>query len=161
METGQSVVNDILQEILVQGSEQAIQAVDAKTAIRYMNRFMASLDAQGISLGYTEVTSLADPITIPTGAIEGLIFNTATRLLSSYDIQPNQFLIVNARDGLKAMRALGVTVAPTQFPCTLPIGSGNEQENTFNNTHFYPCDGDSVLTERGGHILLEDNTEAP
>lgn len=161
METGQSVVNDILQEILVQGSEQAIQAVDAQTAIRYMNRLMASLDAQGISLGYTEVTSLADPITIPAGAIEGLITNTATRLLSSYDIQPNQFLIVNAREGLKAMRALAVTVAPTQFPCTLPIGSGNEQENTFNNTHYYPCDEDSVLTERGGHILLEDNTEAP
>ncbi len=158
METGQSVVNDILQEILVQGSEQAIQAVDAQTAIRYMNRFMASLDAQGISLGYTEVTSLADPITIPAGAIEGLIFNTATRLLSSYDIQPNQFLIVNARDGLKAMRQLGVTIAPTQFPCTLPIGSGNEGDSTFNTDHFYGCPDDSILTEQNGNILLEDAT---
>ena len=159
METGQSVVNDILQEILVQGSEQAINAVDAQTCIRYMNRFMNSLASQGINLGYTNITSLADSITIPDGAIEGLIFGTSTRLLSTYDIQPNQFLIANARDGIKAMRQIAVNITATSFPCTLPIGSGNEQENTYNDDHFYTCPSDTILTEQNGSILLEDNTE--
>ena len=158
METGQSVVNDILQEILVQGSEQAIQAVDAQTAIRYMNRFMNALAAQGVSLGYTNITSLADPITIPDGAIEGLISNTAIRLLATYDITPNQFLVVNAREGLAAMRQLGVTIGASRFPGTLPIGSGNEYEGGFNTGKFYPDEQDSILTEQNGHILLEDST---
>ena len=158
MKTGQTVVNDILQEILVQGSEQAIQAVDAQTAIRYMNRFMASLSAQGISLGYTNITSLADSITIPDGAIEGLIYGTALRLVSTYDIQPNQFLQQNARDGLKAMRDLAVIVRPSIMPCTLPVGSGNEQNGTFNNNHFFSCEDESILTEQNGNILTEDNT---
>ena len=159
METAQTVVSDILQEILVQGSEQAINAVDAQTAIRYMNRFMASLSAQGVSLGYTTVSSLSDSITIADGAIEGLIYNTALRLVSSYDVQPNQFLVANARDGLKAMRKLGVTITASSHPCTLPIGSGNEQENTYTNDHFYDCPDDSILTEQNGNILLEDATE--
>ena len=158
METAASVVRDILQEILVQGSEQAIQAVDSETAIRYMNRFMSEIAAKGISLGYTSVTSLADPVTIADGAINGLIYNVAIRLLSSYDITPNAQLGANARDGMDAMRHLAVTISPTSFPCTLPIGSGNEQENTFNNQHFYGCPADSILTEQNGNILLEDQT---
>ena len=64
----------------------------------------------------------------------------------------------NAKDGLQEIRRIAVTVQPTAFPCTLPIGSGNEQENTFNNNHFYPCPDDELLTEREGAILLESNT---
>ena len=73
METGQSVVSDILQEILVQSSEQAIEAVDAQTCIRYMNRFMAEL-AVTTPLGYTVITNPTDQITVPDGAINGLIY---------------------------------------------------------------------------------------
>jgi len=158
METAQSVVSDILQEILVQSSEQAIQAVDAQTCIRYMNRFMASLAARGVNLGYTKVTSLADDITIPEGAIEGLIYNVAVKLCSSYDVQPNQFLILNAREGLKAMNQLGVARVESSMPATLPIGSGNESESTYNTWHFYPDLQDTILTEQNGNILLEDDT---
>lgn len=161
MEKASTVVRDILQEILVQNAEQAIQAVDSQTAIRYMNRYMAEIDAQGISLGYTSVSSLADNITIADGAINGLIYNTAIRLLSSYDIQPNAQLASSAKTGLRAMRKLAVTVTATSFPCTLPIGSGNERENTFDRDHFFPCPEDSVLTEQDGNILLEDSTGEP
>jgi len=159
METAQTVVNDILQEILVQGSEQAIQAVDAQTCIRYMNRFMASLAATGVSLGYTTVSSLADSITIPDGAIEGLVYNTAIRLCSSYDIQPNQFLQMNARESLKAMNLLGVTIGPSSYGDTTPIGSGNEGDYTYNDYHFYADNQDSILTEQDGGITLESGTE--
>ena len=157
METAQTVVNDILQEILVQGSEQAINAVDAQTAIRYMNRFMASLSAQGVSLGYTNVTSLSDSITIADGAIDGLIYNTALRLASSYDVQPSQLLQVSARDGLKAMRRLAITITASSHPCTLPLGSGND-DGYGEIDYFYSCPDDTVLTESNGNILIEDST---
>ena len=159
METAQSVVNDILQEILVQGSEQAIQAVDAQTCIRYMNRFMASLSAKGVSLGYTTISSLSDTLTIPDGAIEGLIYNTAIRLCSSYDIQPNQFLQLNARESSKAMEMIGVTIGPSSYGDTVPIGSGNEGDYVYNTYHFYPDEQDSILTEQDGSIILESGTE--
>ena len=79
METAESIVNDALQEILVQASEAPIQTVDFNTAVRYMNRFMFALDAKGISLGYTKVSKASDLITIPDGALEGLVFNLAVR----------------------------------------------------------------------------------
>ena len=156
METAKSVIDDTMQEILVAASEQDIQAVDFATAVRYMNRMMSTFDAEGISLGYTQVVNASDAITIPLGAIEGLIFNLALRLTTSYDIPVAGTLAINAKEGKAAMRNLSVFIQPTAYPCTLPIGSGNEYDNTFNSSHFYGCTEDELTTEQGGSILLEE-----
>ena len=156
METAESVINDALQEILVQASEQSLQPVDFQTGRRYLNRMLAGVPFSG--MGYTVVTKPSDPITIPDGAIEGVIFNLAERLLTTYDMPLTAELSKSAKNGLKEIRRITVTVMPTQMPCTLPIGSGNEGDDTFNNTHFYACPDDELLTEQGGSILLESNT---
>ena len=156
METAQSIINDALQEILVQASEQPIESVDFQTAKRYLNRMMNTVPFVG--LGYTTVINPSDEVTIPDAALEGVIFNLAKRLLSTYDMPLTSELALSAKDGLNEIRRLTVKVLPTPHPCTLPIGSGNEQENTFNNQHFYNCPSDEVLTEQGGSILLESDT---
>lgn len=156
METAQQVINDALQEILVQASEQPIQSVDFQTARRYLNRMMVTVPFVG--LGYTAITEPSELVTIPDAALEGVIFNLAVRLLSSYDMPLTVELNASAKNGLKEIRRLTVKVLPTAHPCTLPIGSGNEEENTFNNQHFYACPDDEVLTEQGGSILLESDT---
>tara|TARA_R100000951_G_scaffold112182_1_gene112176 strand:- start:2220 stop:2690 length:471 start_codon:yes stop_codon:yes gene_type:complete len=156
METAQQVINDALQEILVQASEQPIQTVDFQTARRYLNRMMTTVPFSG--LGYTTVTLPSDLVTIPDAALEGVVFNLAKRLLSTYDMPLTAELLQSAKDGLNEIRRITVKVQPTSMPCTLPIGSGNEQENTFNNQHFYPCPSDEIATEQGGSILLESDT---
>lgn len=155
METAESVITDILQEILVQASEQSIEAVDFQFVVRYMNRYMAQL-AVTIPLGYTVVTNPADLITIPDGAINGLIFNVALKVLNSFDIDVGPTLGLNAKDGLFAMRKLSRNLVSTKHPSTLPIGSGNE--TSFNSTHFYSGEETTILTEQNGSILLEDTT---
>ncbi len=156
METAESVINDALQEILVQAGEQELQAVDFQTGRRYLNRMMTTTPFN--LLGFTTVTNPSDAITVPDGAIEGVVFNLAKRLLTTYDAALTPELLQSARDGLAEIRKIAVVVKPTSFPCTLPIGRGNEQENTFNNQHFYPCPDDELLAEQGGSILLESNT---
>ena len=156
METAQSVIDDSLQAILVQASEQPIEAVDFQTSRRYLNRMMATTPYNG--LGFTQITNPDDLVTIPDGALEGVIFNLAIKMLPTYDMPLTAELNNNARAGLQEIRRITVVIQPTSFPCTLPIGSGNEQENTFNNQHFYPCPDDELITERGGSILLEGET---
>lgn len=159
MELASSVIKDILQEVQVQASEQPIQATDSTTVIRYMNRFMASLSVKGVSLGYTKINNPSEPITIPDGALEGLIFNVAKRILNSYDIPLGAELQDSATEGLDAMFTLGVSIRPTQLPSTLPIGSGNEDNVTFGDQHFYPrADEENVATEDNKVIGLEQNT---
>ena len=155
METAESVINDILQEILVQAAEQPIEAVDFQFVRRYMNRYMSELAITN-PLGYTNVTLPTDPITIPDGAVNGLLYNVALNVVSSFDMLPGGMLITNAARGLKTIRKISRNLVSTKHPSTLPIGSGNEFWG--NDTHFYTGEQDSLLTEQNGSILLEDTT---
>jgi len=155
METAEAVVKDILQEILVQASEQPVKAVDFQFVVRYMNRYMNRL-AVTVPLGYTEVSSPTDLITIPDGAVEGLIFNVAMRVAPSYDVTVTPSMYENAKEGLEAMRKLARNTAATKHTSTLPIGSGNQ--SCGDDQRFYAGEDTTVLTETNGNILLEDIT---
>ena len=156
METANSIVTSALEEIQEAANEQPIETVDFNRGALYLNRMMAALDVDGISLGYTVVTTAASPITVAAGAIEGMVFNLALRLAPTYDIPISQDLRINAANGLKSMRKIAFVMPKTQLPCTLPIGSGNEGYSS--NNKFYPCPDSELLTEQNGSILLEDNT---
>lgn len=154
METAQTVIKDALQEILVQASEQAIDADEFYTAMRYMNRMMGEFAADGITLGYTEVSNPSDAITIPAGAINGLIYNLALVLSTQYDIAVTPELAAKAIDGKRVMTRIATQISPASYPDALPIGSGNEGEYTDTNK-FYTSNDPTVDTENGGVIGLE------
>jgi hypothetical protein len=156
-ETAGTVAKDILLELVVLGAEATLEADEIESTIRYMNRYMTMIEADGISLGYTKVSSLSDPITVADGAIMGMIKNVALMLAPQYGAIVSQELILGARNGMSAMENLAVEVAASSLPCTLPIGSGNEWSG-FNAQRFYPCADDAVLTEQNQSIFLEDDT---
>jgi len=151
-------VRAILQEILVQATEADLEASEVEDTIFYMNNFMTELDANGVNLGYTVVTSVADTITIPAGALNGMIKNVAVQVAPQFDEAiVSTDLIRQARNSLKIMNVLGLNLQPAQFPGTLPIGSGNEH-NDFNEQHFYPEPDNTILTEGNDNILVESDT---
>ena len=159
MATAGQVVRAILQEIVVQAAEQPLTASETSDTIFAMNTFMTELDANGVKLGYTIIESSADTITIPAGAINGLIKNVALQVAPQFDVNAPQALLAQARKGLKVMTNLGINLVPMQFPNTLPVGSGNERGD-FNDQHFFNgVDEDTILTEGGGNILLENPGE--
>lgn len=147
-ETAQSVIKDALQEILVQASEQPIEADEFQSGIRYLNRMMATLPYN--KLGYVNVVNPSDVVTIDDSAIDGVIFGLALRLAPQYDIQPSPDLRTNARDALRTLRKLTADNKPTQMPSTMPIGSGNEDWFTGRtDQHFY----NPVLIPAGAQSL--------
>jgi hypothetical protein len=160
-ENAGDIIKDSLIEITALGAEAPVEPTDAQGAIRYLNRMMASLDARGIDLGYTEINNFADTVTVPDGANEGIVFLLATRLWNQYsggNPIPDT-LVAAAVSGIKAMRAIAVTVGATEYPDTLPIGSGNEGDATYITSHFYADLQDDILAETTGSIGLESGTE--
>jgi len=157
-ETANDVITDAMQEIVLQASEAQIEAGEAQAGIRYLNRMMAKFDVEGIDLGYTAVSSLADIITIPDGAIDGLIANLAIALSPQYDVQPTPELRERAREGKEAMRLITFTIGPSSYWSTLPIGSGNEGDFNQSISHFYPDNQEDILAETTGAIGLESDT---
>lgn len=157
MEKASTVIQDILSEVLVQSPEQPVQGVDSNTCIRYMNRFMASMDAYGAGLGYTTIISASDDVTIDPAGMDGLIFNTALRLCNSYGIQASPALVMSAKEGRAAMMQASQSQGASQMPYTMPIGSGNEWGYGGITDKFY-TESTNVENELNGNIQLEDDT---
>jgi len=97
-------VRAILQEILVQATEADLEPSEVQDTIFFMNNWMAELDADGVNLGYTIITSLSQTITIPNGAINGVIKNVAVQIAPQFDaaVVTND-LIRQARKSLKTL----------------------------------------------------------
>ena len=158
MTTAAEIIGDALQELVVQAAEAPIEPSEAAYAIRAMNRYMFMLDAQGIALGYTVVDGLGGAITIPPGAEQGLVMNLALVIAGQFGATPSADTRLAAREGLDAMRKLAIEVLPADFPPTLPIGSGNEDQSGIFSRRFYPEAADSIAAETTGNILLEDDS---
>ena len=159
MATANQVLKAALQKILVQDFEAELEQEEYEIAILEMNNFMLDLDARGVSLGYTEVSSLSDDITIPTGALRGLINNLAIQIAPYFNGKVTQVLASLAAEGLNTMRLLGKRRITSSFPSSLPIGSGNEDSWGGGTDHkFYPEPEDQILAETTGSIGLEGST---
>ena len=146
-----------LQRILVQGSEASLEPDEYQDAIFALNNYMLDLDATGVTLGYTLVENLGDTVTVPPGALRGIIANLAIEVSPDYNGTVSQGLVKAASEGLITMMKIGTRKPVTSFPCTLPIGSGNDYDN-YNNTHFYDCSEAEILAETTGSISLESGT---
>jgi len=155
--TASGLVTKSLQKILVSAAEQGIESTEMNIGISELNDMMFEFDATGISLGYTEILTPTDIVTIPVGAIGGAVSQLAVRLSAYFNMPVSQGLAESARTGLQALYKLGLTIKPSSRPCTLPIGSGNETTGTYNHDKFYPCPDSAILTEDTGNILLETN----
>lgn len=160
MENAATVITDALQLLLVQASEAEIEADEARSAIRFLNRLMDRLAARGYNFGYTEVTNLGDDITIPDGAVEPVIFNLAVALAPLY-LEPGEQIHpdvrTTARDGMRTLARIAVNIRETAYPCTLPYGSGNTGRTT-RTENFYPCTTEQIVDEVNQNIAVEDNT---
>lgn len=158
MATAGELVTQILNQINVRQSEAPIQADEAQDTIFMLNSYMLAQSANGINLGYTQVSDLGDEITVPDGAILGIVANVAILMASTFDVQVSQSLVAQAKIGLDAMRKIGVSMSQAEYPSELPIGSGNEGDSVYTD-HLYQDRQTTILQESGGSIGLESNTD--
>ena len=154
----EELLNRAFSKILVQEDEAAFEPSEYQIALSALNTWMIGLDADGVNLGYTVITDLGDDITVPDGALFGMIPNLALHLASDFGGEISPALVAEAEAGLRIMEKIGMTLTPTEYLSTLPLGSGN-QEWGANSRRFYPERESEIYTEANGSIGLEDDTE--
>lgn len=153
------VVVDALEYIITQAEEAPIEATEGRAAMRALNDMMTMWAAKGVELGFTVVSDLGDPVTVAPGAMMGIKTNLALALAPKYlESVVSQDLKDLAKAGYQACVDLAVDMGASEYPSTLPQGSGNDYPSYATET-FYPDQEDTILTETGGSIALEDDTE--
>jgi len=137
MATAGDIAQASLKSILVQAADAPLEADEYADFLDYLNNFMADLEALNINLGYTVVDNISDEVTVPAGAIRGIIANLAIEVSPQYGGSISATLVKQAQDSMKTLRRLGMRSITSGFPATLPCGSGNEDSTMYDTTFYY------------------------
>lgn len=146
MATAGEIAQAALKRILVQAGDAPLEADEYQDFFEAMNQYMDSLEALNIKLGYTHVDQTSDPMTVPAGAIRGIIANMAIEVSADYNATISPGLANQAKRGMQAMRRLGRVTVESKFPTNLPMGSGTERERDF---RFYTLQDLALLSLNG------------
>ena len=148
------VTKAALQWLLVRDSEAELQPDEYQDCIFALNNLMLSLDAEEVALGFTEVANLGDEVTVPVGALRGVITNLAIEMAPQFKAKVHPALASAAVQSLEVMRKLGQPEMVSLYPRNLPRGSGNYGSDSYTSP-FYPDQEASILAEAAGCISLE------
>ena len=98
------ILRDALGHLRVIDADSAIDAIAARDGIRALNMMVRRWEANGLAMGWMDVSSPEDVLPLPAEAEEAAGYNLAVRLASLYgaDITPD--IAVLARDGLAELR---------------------------------------------------------
>lgn len=126
MATALDLANRSLKLILVEAADSPLEPDEYQDYYDALNDFMADLEARGIRLGFTPVTGPADEITVPAGAIRGIVANMAMEVAPDYGSAINPSLALQASEGMRALRRLGQGPIRASYHPNLPMGTGND-----------------------------------
>lgn len=158
-ETARDILLSAFETMVVRMDEETLTASDEDTGVKEINWIMTELSEDGVDLGFTLLEKISDPVTIPKGLMRSLISMLAFSLWPKYrTIELTQSVINGEKRGRRMMFKAGFEIGATEYPSNLPIGSGNDYPSN-RTSPFYPELQDTILSETGGSIALEDDTE--
>lgn len=99
------ILRDALGHLRVLDANEAVEAEDAAEGIRALNLMMRRWEANGIALGWADVSSPDDTLPVPAEAEEAIGYNLALRLRARYGAQIDEDLIAAASAGKSALMA--------------------------------------------------------
>lgn len=135
MTTVTEAVSGALQLLEVRTAESSITAAEAEDGLVSLNDMMNEWNVDGINVGYETLEDIEDELHVKLGSIGAIKANLAVYIAAEYGRIVSDTLDRRASRSKKSLRA-SIKLNPSEFPDTLPIGSGNEDNN------FSP-DGDS------------------
>jgi tail accessory factor len=114
-----TLVRDALVILGVRDAQQPIPAVDMEDGIRVLNMMVRRFEANGMTLGWTDVSSPSDELPLPPEAEEAIAYNLAVRLRSRYQTSLDPDVLELARQGLSALRRDVKVASPLEWD---PVG---------------------------------------
>ena len=144
MATVTEVVTGALQLLEIRTAEAAIEANEAEDGLVSLNDMMNEWNVDGIDVGYESLDEIDDELYVDLGALGAIKANLAVYIAPEYGRMVTPALAARAKSSKRSLRG-SIKLNPSEYPDTLPIGSGNED-------NYYSPDGDSPGNTRDSHF---------
>lgn len=116
-----SIVNRALRLLNVIDANASTPARDSQTAIEALNGMLTRWEANGLALGWSNVSAVDDTLPLPDEALEAVTFNLAVRLAAEYPL-PEAIAGISdlAKHLLSELRRDRLTEMPLKLASDLP-----------------------------------------
>jgi len=151
MATVLEVVTGALKLLEVRTAESPVTASEAVDGLLALNDMMNEWNIDGINIGYETLDSTTDELHVDLGSIGAIKANLAVYIAPEYGRTVSPDLNDRADRSKKSLRN-AIPLNSSEFPDTLPIGSGNEDNNfvgdgdapgNLRSSRFYPANRNS------------------
>jgi len=128
MPTVTEFVTGALKLLEVRTAESAITPEEAQDGLISLNDMMNEWNVDGINIGYETLDDVEDEVFVTLGSEGAIKANLAVYIAPEYGRNVTAMLFERAKRSKRSLRA-SIPLNASQFPDTLPIGSGNEDNN--------------------------------
>jgi len=119
----EAIVGRALRLIHVVDPRQPVQPIDMQTGITALNAMCRRWEANGMAIGWSDVSAPDQDMPVPGESEEAIAFNLAATLAPEYDQMPSPVVLTAAARGLSELRR-DVAVANPLSPDRGVIGWG-------------------------------------
>mgnify|MGYP003664930556 CR=1 FL=1 len=138
MTTMRLIVQDAFEEIGVKTAEIPLTNDELQSGIRRCNDMLTEWDNIGIVTGYIEAINGDDNVNLPRYSMSAIKYNLAVRLSPSYQKVVSPALAAAASSSIDVLMASSTDLSNVAYPDTLPLGSGNDCGDFYNDSRFFP-----------------------
>jgi hypothetical protein len=136
MTTVADFIKDTLSTIQVINPVQAVSAADMQTGIRFLNRVMTRLEANGIAMGWQDVSSPDDVLPLPAEAELGVMYTLAVTIAPQYGVDVMPAVAGGSIEFMNALRRDQAVATPIQPILDCPASDG-WSNRTINGSTWY------------------------
>lgn len=123
MTTAAEIITDAYLTLRSNDPGEPLEEFDFAQGLRWLNRMLTRWEANGVSLGWSNVTLPTDVVPIPPEAEEAVINNLALKLRKNTGSTLDPDLVEEARDGYRALQRDVYAAGPPVQITTAPIPS--------------------------------------
>lgn len=127
------IVRDALGHLGVIDANSAVKAIDMRDGIRTLNMMIRRWEANGLALGWSDVSEPTDILPAPPEAEQAIGFNLAIRMRPRYRVALDADVIGMAAAGMSELRRDRMVEMPMEFN-TRSIACGHY--NTITDEHY-------------------------
>ncbi|GAA0260600.1 packaged DNA stabilization gp4 family protein [Rhodanobacter caeni] len=124
MSTVSDITRRALRLINVLDPNESPEAEDSDTAIMALNGMCRRWEANGMAMGWSDVSNPSDTMPSPPEADDAIAYNLALRLAPEYQQQPNGAVVAFAAEGLRELMRDRLVEMPLTQTTDAPVGFG-------------------------------------
>lgn len=146
MTAASKVINRALQKLNVSSDISPISPQQMQSAFEILIDMINRWDAKNIKLGITIPANVNDDLGEPAYSTSALYYGLAIEVADDYQVEVPRQLFGNYEKHMSDLMVRVSPVAVSDFPDTLPTGSGFRRQRSRNQRVFFPT-SESLITD--------------